>query len=55
MNKLSMLIGFGITGGFCIAVYNLNMHAAIGWALAVGYFSCFQLNEDQIRKMQDEK
>ena len=55
MNKSSMLIGVGISVGLGVAIYDCNPHAIIGWALALGYFACFELNEGQIRKMQDEK
>jgi hypothetical protein len=65
MNKLSKLIGVAITAGLGIAIYDSEMHSIIGWCLALGYFCCFQLNENelrkivisvrQIRKMRDEK
>jgi hypothetical protein len=55
MNKLSKLIGVAITVGLGIAIYDFEIHAIIGWCIALGYFACFELNESQIRKMRDEK
>jgi len=55
MNKSSMLIGVGISVGLGVAFYDYHLHAIVGWALALGYYACFNLNESQIKKMQDEK
>jgi hypothetical protein len=53
MNKLSKLIGAAITVGLGIAIYDFEIHAIIGWFLALGYFCCFELDEIAISTLQD--
>jgi hypothetical protein len=55
MNKLSKLIGAAIVVGLGIAIYDSEVHAIIGWCLALGYFCCFELNESQIKKYIDDR
>ncbi len=55
MNKFRIITALAIAGNLGLAIYDYDLHSAIGWLLGLGYFACFELNETQIRKMRDEK
>jgi hypothetical protein len=55
MKTLRIITALAIAGNIGVAIYYKDVHSAIGWFLALGYFACFELNESQIRKMRNEK